>query len=341
MSRAVLYFTGPGLLEIREEPLPSPPPGKVLVKTLFSAISAGSELLAYRGLCPPDLPLDQSIPSLRGKCAFPMKYGYSLVGKVAALGSGVPGEWEDRTVFSFHPHESSFIAAVDELLPLPAGISPEEALFLPNLETAVNLVMDGRPLIGEKAVVFGQGVVGLLTTAVLGMHPLARLLAADRHRLRRETSLQFGASAAFDASDPDLAAAIMDGLGKEKGREGADLTFEISGAPEALEQAISVTGFHGRIVIGSWYGVKPVRLNLGGAFHRSRIRLIDSQVSTINPEFSGRWTKARRTALVWSLLKKTDPARLITRRFPFADAREAYDFLDRRPERCLQVIFQY
>jgi threonine dehydrogenase-like Zn-dependent dehydrogenase len=341
MNRAALYFTAPGLLEIREEPLPSPPPGKVLVKTLLSAISAGSELLAYRGLCPPDLSLDESIPSLQGKCTFPMKYGYSLVGRVTALGSGVPGEWEDRMVFSFQPHVSAFAAAVEELLPLPAGISPEEALFLPNLETAVNLAMDGRPVIGEKAVVFGQGIVGLLTTAVLGMHPLARLLAVDRHRLRREASLQFGAGAAFDASDPNLADAVMDGLGKEDGLEGADLAFEISGAPEALEQAISVTGFSGRIVVGSWYGVKPVRLNLGGAFHRSRIRLIASQVSTIDPEFSGRWTKARRMALVWSLLKRTAPARLITQRFPFAHAREAYDFLDRQPERCLQVIFQY
>ncbi|HOG16690.1 MAG TPA: zinc-binding alcohol dehydrogenase [Syntrophales bacterium] len=341
MNRAALYFTAPGLIEIREEPLPPPLPGKVLVRTLLSAVSAGSELLAYRGLCPPDLPLDGTIPSLRGKCTFPMKYGYALVGRVTALGDGVPGEWQDRTVFSFHPHETAFAADIAELLPLPAGLSPEEALFLPNLETAVSLVMDGEPVIGEKAVVFGQGVVGLLTTALLAMHPLADLLAVDRHRPRREASLKAGARAVFDAADPDLAAALMDRLRDGEGREGADLAVEISGAPEALDQAISVTGFSGRIVIGSWYGIKPVRLDLGGRFHRSRIRMIASQVSTISPRFSGRWTKARRLGLAWSLLKKVDAARLVTQRFPFAHAREAYDFLDRQPERCLQVILQY
>lgn len=341
MNRASLYFTAPGLVEVREEPLPPPPPRKVVVKTLFSAISAGSELLIYHGLCPHDLPLDESIPSLQRKSTFPLKYGYSAVGKVVVLGSDVSDEWEGRTVFSFHPHESHFLADPAELLPLPANISPEEALFLPNLETAINFVMDGRPVIGEQVVVLGQGVVGLLTTALLAMHPLAGLLTVDRYPLRREASLHSGACETFDPDNPDFPADIMNRLQSADDCGGADLTYEISGSPEALEQAIAVTGFDGRIVIGSWFGTKPVHLNLGGRFHRSRIQMIASQVSTINPDFTGRWTKSRRLSLTWPLLKKLDPVRFITQRFSFNNADKAYDCLDTQPEKCLQVIFEY
>ncbi len=341
MNRAILYFTAPGLVEIREEPLSPPPPRKVLVKTLFSAISAGSEMLIYRGLCPQDLPLDESIPSLQGRSTFPLKYGYSVVGKVIVLGSGVSEKWEGRTVFSFHPHESHFIADTAELLPLPENISPEEALFIPNLETAINFVMDGRPVIGEQVVVFGQGVVGLLTTALLAMHPLEGLLTVDRYPLRQEESLKSGASRIFNPEDPDFTIDIMNLLKSADNRDGADLTYEVSGAPEALEQAIAVTGFDGRIIIGSWFGMKPVHLNLGGRFHRSRIKMTASQVSTLNPDFTGRWTKSRRLSLIWPLLKKINPARFITQRFSFNNADKAYDCLDRQPEKCLQVIFEY
>jgi len=340
MKRASLYFTGPGQIQIREESLATPPPGKLLIKTLFSAISAGSELLIYRGLAPADLPIDASIPSLLGSCSFPLKYGYSTVGKVTALGKGIPPEWDDRLVFSFHPHESHFIADLAELLPLPPGISPEEALFFPNLETAINFVMDGKPAIGERLVVFGQGIVGLLTTALLARYPLAALLTADRYILRRELSLTAGAFAAFDPGETGFVNRIMNQLEPE-GKEGADLTFEISGAPEALQQAIDVTGFGGRIIIGSWYGVKPVQLNLGGRFHRSRVSLIASQVSTINPEYLGRWTKSRRFSLVWQFLREINPERYITHRFSFNRAADAFECLDKEPEQCGQVLLVY
>ncbi|MEN6624183.1 MAG: zinc-binding alcohol dehydrogenase [Smithella sp.] len=341
MNRAILYFTAPGFVEVREEPLSPPPPRTVLVKTLFSAISAGSELLIYRGLCPRDLPLDQSIPSLQGKSMFPLKYGYSAIGTVIGLGYDVPDEWYGRTVFSFHPHESHFITETSELLPLPDNISPEEALFLPNMETAINFVMDGRPLIGEQVIVFGQGVVGLLTTALLAMYPLTNLLTVDRYPLRHEASLNSGANRVFNSGNPDHVNDIMDRLKSADNHEGADLTYEISGSPEALEQAISVTGFDGRIIIGSWFGMKPVHLNLGGRFHRSRIKMIASQVSTLNPHFTGRWTKSRRISLIWPLIKKINPVRFITQRFSFNDADKAYNLLDRQPEKCLQVIFKY
>ena len=111
--------------------------------------------------------------------------------------------------------------------------------------------------------------------------------------------------------------------------------------PAVLDEAIAVTGFDGRVVIGSWYGDRPAHLRLGGAFHRSRMRLISSQVSTIAPRFAGRWSQARRREVAWRMLAEIDPARLITHRFPLARADEAYDLLDRRPQEAVQVMLTY
>ena len=340
MKQASLYFTAPRCVEIRERELPFPSGREVLVETFFSAISPGSELLIYRGLFPDDLPLDETIPGLQGRAGFPTRYGYSVVGRVTALGENASPEWEGRLVFGFHPHESHFLADSQELHPLPPGVSPEQALFLPNLETAVNFMMDGRPLVGERVVVFGQGIVGLLTTALLAEHPLARLITVDLHPLRRSFSLTAGADLSLDPAGPGVIKTFAEELNASD-REGADLVYELSGSPGALEQSLAVTGFGGRIVIGSWYGQKTAHLSLGGRFHRSRIRLISSQVSSIGPELTGRWTKSRRLETVWSLLGKVDPVRFVTHRFPFDRAGEAYAALDQDPGHCVQVILTY
>ena len=122
---------------------------------------------------------------------------------------------------------------------------------------------------------------------------------------------------------------------------GADLTFETSGNPEALDQAIEVTGYNGRIIIGSWYGQKRATLQLGAAFHRSRMRLISSQVSTIQPDLRGRWSKERVRQLAWQMLKGMQPSRFVTHHFPLSDASEAYRLLDLNAGETLQVILTY
>jgi threonine dehydrogenase-like Zn-dependent dehydrogenase len=124
-------------------------------------------------------------------------------------------------------------------------------------------------------------------------------------------------------------------------KQGADLTFELSGNPTALNDAIALTAFSGRIVVGSWYGEKQVEVNLGGTFHRSRIKLISSQVSTIAPELVGRWDKARRFDAAWKALERIKPEKWITHRFPIDDAANAYRLLDEDPQDTIQVLFTY
>lgn len=333
MNNRVLYFTNPGEIKIRSENLPAPKADQVLVAARLSAISAGTEMLVYRDLVPRDLRIDESIPGMQKTFHYPLRYGYALVGEVVKNGENVDPNWVGRRVFCFSPHQSYLTANPETLIPIPTSVAFEDAVFLPNMETAVNLVMDGAPVIGERAFVFGQGIVGLLTTALLSRFPLECVTSIDRFPLRREASRQAGASAALD---PDAGEEIQRVL-----PEGADLSFELSGAPQALDAAIRHTMYSGRIVVGSWYGEKRAELNLGGRFHRSRIRLISSQVSTLAPELSGRWSKARRFKTAWEMLGKVQPSRWISHRFPIEGAAEAYQLLDNKPNKALQILLTY
>jgi len=341
MERQVLYFKAPRRVVTEREPLPSPSFGQMLVQTIISAISPGTELLIYRGQAPAGLAKDDTISALAGDFSFPLKYGYAVVGRVLEVGRGVAPGWEDRLVFAFHPHESHFLATPDELLRLPDGLTPEDAVFFPNMETAVTFLLDGQPLAGEQVAVFGQGIVGLLLTALLSRWPLSSLVTLDLYPKRRLLSEELGAHVSLDPSQTDTPERLCDYLQGTGPYPGADLCYEVSGNPAALDQAIAASGFSGRVVIGSWYGLKRSDLNLGGRFHRSRVRLIGSQVSSIAPELTGRWNKTRRYQVTWEMLAQIQPASFITHRFPIAQAAQAYELIDRQPEDVIQVILTF
>jgi threonine dehydrogenase-like Zn-dependent dehydrogenase len=207
------------------------------------------------------------------------------------------------------------------------------------METAVNLVQDAAPILGERALVLGQGVIGLLTASLLSEFPLERLATADHFAVRRTALTPQPATfdfQPFDSSTPDFSQQAKSFLGA-----GADLTLELSGSPSALNDALALTTFSGRIVIGSWYGEKRAPIDLGGDFHRSRIKLISSQVSSIAPELSGRWDKSRRFEVAWAALKRIHPEKWITHRFPLDQAAKTYRLLDENPQETIQVVFHY
>lgn len=340
MQRQALIFTAPFSLEIHEEPLPPLPADGLLVQTIASAISPGTEMLLYRGQMPPELMADATIAAL-DEGGYPQKYGYAAVGRVVEIGPSVDTSWRDRLVFAFQPHQSHFVAQPVDVLPLPPGMLPETAVFLPNMETAVSFIMDAQPGIGEQVAVFGQGIVGLLTASLLAQLPLACLLTLDTYPLRRGWSQKLGATLSLNPSDPDLPGQILAALPHASHHSGFDLAFELSGNPAALDMAIEMMGFNGRILIGSWYGSKRADLNLGGTFHRSQIQIISSQVSHLAPRWQGRWSKARRLAVAWEMLQKQQPQQLITHRFPLKEAAQAYDLIDTRPETAVQIVFTY
>jgi 2-desacetyl-2-hydroxyethyl bacteriochlorophyllide A dehydrogenase len=340
LNRTALYFTAPKQVELRQEPLPALGAGDVLVETILSAVSAGTEMLVYQGRFPRGLEADPVFEALRGGFQYPRTYGYACVGRVIETGKSVDQEWVGRSVFAFHPHASHFVAKAESLIPIPLSLSPDSACFLPNMETAVNLVQDAAPILGERVLVLGQGVVGLLSASLLHEFPLDVLVTADRHELRRKASVDIGVSASLDPGASDFHDSTLRHGGAGQ-RGGYDLTLELSGSPSALDDAIALTAFSGRVVIGSWYGEKRAPIDLGGTFHRSRIKLISSQVSTIAPELSGRWDKPRRFEVAWRALERIKPGKWITHRFPLEKAAEAYRLLDENPHETIQVIFQY
>jgi len=341
MIRTSVIFKNPREVELQQDSLPPLRRGEVLIKTHLSAISTGTEMLVYRGQFPPKLPVDKNINPLAHEFKYPLKYGYTSIGRVVETGPAVSNGWLDRIVFCFNPHESHYVAQPDQLIPVPADIVPADAVFLPNMESAVNFLMDGRPVIGEAVVVFGQGVVGLLATAQLAMLPLSCLVTLDKWPMRRQKSLDVGAHFTWDPAVPDLQAELAAVIESRSGRKDSDLIYELSGNPDALNQALEIAGFGSRIVIGSWYGTRKAKLDLGAGFHRNRIRFISSQVSTLAPEFCGRWSKDRRLKVAWEMIRLIKPADFITHRFDLLRAKEAYELLDKRPGQAIQVVLTY
>ncbi len=346
MKARQLWFTNPRQLEIREQTLPPLAPGQLLVKSHCSGISAGTEMLVYRGQLPTDIALDATLESLQNQQTYPLQYGYACVGRVEQIGADVEPFWRDKLVFSFQPHVSHFIATPEQLIALPDDIDPEAAVFLANMETAVNLVLDGNPALSERVVVLGQGIVGLLLSSLLAQFPLAELVALDGIAERRARALQLRVTQVYDPTSEAQITSLKQNLQlpvqlSATATSGADLIYEVSGVPDALNLSIDLCSYSGRIVIGSWYGNKSANIQLGGAAHRNRIKFISSQVSTIAPELTGRWDKARRFQTAWQMIRQVQPQELISHRIPLDQAGSIYELLDQAPEKVLQAIFIY
>jgi 2-desacetyl-2-hydroxyethyl bacteriochlorophyllide A dehydrogenase len=341
MRTQAIFHTAPHIVTARDTEVPSfLRPGELRIEAHCSAISPGTESLIFQGRMPEGRGREDAPPGVGGEFRYPFKYGYALVGEVVEAGSREDRDWLGQRVFALHPHQGRAVIDKRDCRRLPPGMAAERALFLTNMEAALGLALDAAPLAGERAMVFGQGVVGLLTTAVLSQFPLAELITADPVAPRRERSQQLGAALAVDPSKGRELAVLEDCLFFDD-NNGLDFVIEVSGQIEALNQAISLTGYDGRIVVGSWYGRNAGLIDLGGHFHKRRIRLIASQVGTLNPRLSGRWTKERRLKQAWEWLDRIAPERLITHRFPLSGCQEAFELVADKQSGALQVIFEY
>lgn len=342
MKAAAVFHTAPEKSEIREINLASLKDNEVLIKTRYSAISPGTEAMIYRGKMPRGMTGDCTIASLGGVLEYPFSYGYSLVGTIVNCGKSVDPGWLNKRVFAFHPHQSRTIMRLEECLAIPDDVTSQDALFLPNMESALNFVMDGNPIFGSRVIVFGLGVVGLLTCKLLDKIPLTELIAVDPLDYRRQQRPKTNRSDVLDPFNESQWQNLIARLFSHNNDSGGfDVAFELSGNLKALNQAIEVTGFSGTIVLGSWYGNQSQSVNLGSHFHRRRINLVSSQVSTLQPRLTGRWTKSRRIDLAWKMIRDTRPASLITHRFSLSDCDRAFQITSERLENSLQVIFDY
>jgi 2-desacetyl-2-hydroxyethyl bacteriochlorophyllide A dehydrogenase len=331
-GRAVV-FEEPYGVAVQDRSVPAPEAGDLLVETRASAVSPGTERLIYRGEAPRDAPADETLPALDGELTYPLTYGYAAVGDVTAVGDGVDEAWLDRTVFAFNPHESHFTARPADVQCVPDDVTVAEATLLPNVETAVNLTLDAAPRIGERVVLFGAGLIGLLTTGLLSAFPLMSLVVVDPLANRRELALAFGADEAVEPDDVDAALPAD--------ADGADLVVEVSGDPRALDSAVATAGYDGRVLVGSWYGTKRTEIDLGTHFHRDRISVESSQVSTLAPSRRGRWSTDRRLDVAWEHLREMPLDRLDLAEYGVGEAPQAYERLDRSDPGAVGILFRY
>lgn len=298
MIRRAWEIVAPGRGRVVQEELGEPAPDEVIVSSEAGAVSRGSEALVFAGASADEAGAADGIAALQGAGTYPRRYGYTLVGRVSRVGAALDrADWHQRRVFVFHPHADACRVAAGDTIPVPEEVSADRATLYPNLETALTLVWDLAPLPGERVVVFGLGLVGLLTALLLahnGMQPDV----VEPDAARRESAAALLGSLGVRV----LAAPAAPQLGvAHRGYGGYDAAVEVTGSPAVLDQAIGAVGFAGRIVVGSWYGARRHAVDLGGRFHRARQSLIASQVSHIPAQLSARFDRARRTALVWQL----------------------------------------
>lgn len=281
-----LWTTGPGRLEIRDVAVPDPEPGMLRIRSMWSAVSLGTERLVLAGEVPESEWQRMRAPFQEGDFPFPVKYGYACVGEVAGGDPSRLGE----TVFCLHPHQSLFNIPQDGAVAVPAGVPARRAILAANMETALNGLWDGNASPGDHIAVVGGGVVGLLVARLCAQLPGTRVTLVDIDPARETAARTLGAGFAL----PDAAPADQ------------DLVFHASGHPAGLDTALALAGTEARVVEMSWYGTKPVTATLGGAFHSGRLTLRSSQVGRIPPGHQARWTHRRRLETALSLLR--DPA---------------------------------
>lgn len=315
MKARALWITGPGAVALRAEEV-EPGPGDVLVETLWSGISRGTEALVLRGGVPAGEHARMRAPLQAGAFPWPVKYGYAAVGRVVEESGKLAGDLAGRTVFVLHPHQERFAAPAAMAIPVPAAVPAGRAVLAANMETALTIVWDAGAGPGDRIAVVGAGTVGALVARLCARLPGAEVTLVDVNPARAGLAAALGAGFALPEGAP----------------ADCDVVVHASASAGGLATALAAAGDEATVVEASWYGEGTVPVPLGGAFHSRRLRLVASQVGRVPPERRARWTNRRRLEAALALL--ADPAldALLTGESPFDDLPAAYAAILDRPE---------
>ncbi len=316
------WVNAPGRGEIRPVELPEPGPGDVVVRTLFSGVSRGTEALVFRGQVPASQHAAMRAPFQEGDFPGPVKYGYLNVGEV----EHGPADLLGRPVFCLYPHQTRYVVPAGAVTPIPGGVPPERAILAGTVETAVNTLWDAAPLIGDRVAVVGAGMVGCAVARLLAGIPGVRLELVDVEDSRAQIAAELGVRFAM----PDWAAGDC------------DLVVHASATSAGLTRSLELLAPEGTVVELSWYGDRPVTVPLGEVFHPRRLTIRSSQVGTVSPARGGRRGFGDRLALALELL--ADPAfeALITGESDFADLPEVMSAIacGELPGLCRRISYQ-
>jgi len=282
-GEAVAFWTfGAGQGALRTEALKAPGKSDVLVETIASGVSRGTETLIFQGLVPKSQYKKMRAPFQEGDFSFPLKYGYSSIGRVVEG----PKELRGERVFCLYPHQDRYVVPADKVLPVPKSVPSGRAVLAANMETALNALWDAPPRIGDRVAVIGCGVVGALVARLAADHPGVQVEMIDINSQKAAIARRLG----LPFSRPDSA------------HPEADLVIHASGHPEGLNTAFKIAGFEATILDLSWYGDREVTLPLGEDFHSRRLKLVSSQVGTIAPAMRSRRSHRDRLSLVLDML---------------------------------------
>lgn len=295
-----------------------PNEAECVVKSLYSLISTGTERLVARGKVPLGLQEHMQVPYMEGDFGLPIKYGYSLVGKVVEG----PDELKDKTVHLLHPHQDVCIVKTADLSIVPSEIPAARATLASNMETALNAVWDAEVSIGDRVLVVGFGIIGSLTASLLRAVPGVELSVYDKNQQRCEMAEQMGFHV-VDTFQP------------------YDMAFHSSGSGEGLQLCIDQIGREGKVIEMSWYGEQEVSLQLGRSFHYQRKQIISSQVSQIPVKKQHRWDYQRRKAVVMELLKNPEYDQYIGASVAFDKAPELFDKIRKGELSALSWVIDY
>ena len=326
LSDPLAFWTvAPGRGELRRETLPPLRDGDVLVRSLYSAISRGTESLVFRGEVPPSEYQRMRAPFQQGDFPAPVKYGYINVGVVEA-GCGAQAQaLVGRRVFCLYPHQQAYVVPATAVVALPDAVPSARAVLAANLETAINAVWDASPTLGDRITVVGSGVLGALVAWLCARIPGTEVELID-----------------LDPSRAALATALGAGFALPDGARGnCDLVIHASGAPAGLARALELAGDEATVLEMSWYGQRSVTLALGEAFHARRLTLRSSQVGRLPPRQAPRWTYRRRMELALSLLVDSLPDVLISGESDFASLPDTLQRLSSAPAGALCHRIRY
>lgn len=347
----VVQFTAPRHVEVAAHAGAPLPPGHLRVRTRYSGISAGTELTAYRGTNPYlTRTWDPEARIFRDGAAgieYPVAgWGYSEVGEVTEVSPELEGDSVaglprvGDLVWGIWGHRSEGIVPAERMTghTLPEGLEPLAGAFARVGAIAYNAVLAADIHVGEDVTVFGQGVIGLLTTRLAQLNG-ARVTAVDALDGRLATARAYGATHTLNAlRDP-----VAESVRRATDGRGADVAIEISGAYPALHEALRSVTVGGRVVASGFYQGDGAGLRLGDEFHHNRVQLISSQIGGVPPQLVGRWTVERlqRTFLALVAEGRVDVASLVSHVVPVAEAADAYALLDERPADALQIVLEF
>lgn len=291
------------------------------VRTLFSGISRGTERLISNGTVPQSEWARMRAPMQSGEFPFPVKYGYCATGIV----EDGPEDLTGQTVFCLHPHQDTFVAPIESLAPVPDDVPAKRATLAANMETALNAHWDAGSGPGDRIVIVGAGVVGLLVARIAARMPGTQVTLVDIDGGRRNLAESFGAGFSMPEAAP----------------QDADIVFHTSASEAGLATALGCAGFEARVIELSWYGEAAPTVPLGGAFHSRRLTLQSSQVGHVAAARRARWPFRRRLAFALELLRDPILDTLVVDEIPFNDAARLVPAILNGPAAGLAPVIRY